>query len=54
MTVIQGKIDPRPPVVLSDPDTGAAADGPAAKPVSARKPRAGKPAAESTANAAAV
>ena len=49
MTVIQGKIDPTPPVVLHEPDISAAA-----KPVSARKPRVGKPAGESTAKASAV
>ena len=54
MTVIQGKIDPTPPVVLREPDISAAANGAAAKPVSARKPRVGKPAGESAAKAAAV
>lgn len=50
MTVIQGKIDPTPPVVLREPDI----NGAAAKPVSARQPRVGKPAGDGTADAAAV
>ena len=54
MTVIQGRIDPTPPVVLREPNISAAANGAAAKPVSARKPLVGKPAGESTARAAAV
>lgn len=54
MTVIQGKIDPTPPLVLREPDMRAAANGAAAMSVSARKPRGGKPAGESTAKAAAV
>ncbi len=53
MTVIHGKTDPAPAVVLREPD-GAAASGAAAKPASARKPPAGKPAGGSTAKAAAV
>lgn len=52
MTVIQGKIDPTPAVVLREPDISAAANGAAARPVSARKPRVGKPAGESPAKAA--
>ena len=54
MTVIQGTIDPTPPVSLREPDTSAAANGAAAKPVIARKPRVGKPATKSTAKATAV
>ena len=54
MTVTQGKIDPTPPVVLREPDISVAANGAATKPVSARKPRVGKPAGETTAKAAAV
>jgi hypothetical protein len=54
MTVIVGKIGPTPAVVLREPDISAAANDAAAKPVSARKPRVGKPAGESTAKAAAV
>lgn len=54
MTVIQGKIDPTPPVVLREPDISAAANGAAAKPGIARKSRAGKRAGESTAKATAV
>ena len=54
MTVIQGTIDPTPPVSLREPDTSAAANGAAAKPIMARKPRVGKPATKSTAKATAV
>ncbi len=54
MTVIQGNTDPAPAVILREPDIRAAANGAAAKPASARKPLAGKPAGQSTAKAAAV
>lgn len=53
MTVIQGTIDPAPAVARREPDISAAADSAAAKPAR-RKPRAGKPAGEGTATAAAV
>jgi Lsr2 len=54
MTVIQGMAGAAPAVVPREPDSGAAADGAAAKPASARKPRAGKAAGHSTAKPAAV
>ncbi len=54
VTVIQGKIDPVPPVRLRESDVRAAANGAAAKSASARKPVAGKSAGESTAKAAAI